>query len=274
MANLNISSLPLYPEAKHEKMREYSDGIRIGGGLKLRPAPYLPIIEVDKNLDKGIVLKKGTFVTLDANGFVVPAKKSASALTYGQYDIDYGTLSIDDWANGTKVSATGNSTKTLGPGGDISTGKPIGILMFDVYAWDLGNDPWYQVQDPVTVLADRMVLLAVPESHDAVTYEPGDILVIDDDGAFVSPFNPVFDGEDLAATQTQIANAMKDLKFGVGRVVKVIDLNADADWTAGLENVKYFPPDFANGLPGEQNGGITDGIDETTKKGILVQLWF
>ena len=206
MAKLNVGPFPMHPEAKHEKMREYSDGIRIGGGLKLRPAPYLPIIEIDKNLDKGIVMKKGTFVTLDQFGYVVPARKTDAVLTYGQYDVDYGTYNIDDFGAGNgKVSSTGTSTKTLGPSGDIKTGKPIGVLMFDVYAWDMGNDPWYQVQDPITILADRMILLAVPASHASVSYEPGDILVIDDSG-FVSPFNPVFDGEDLAATQTQIAN--------------------------------------------------------------------
>jgi len=45
-------------------------------------------------------------------------------------------------------------------------------------------------------------------------------------------------------------------------------------FTGGLENVEYWPDEFATGLPGKQNGGVTDGIDETTKKGLLIQLEF
>jgi hypothetical protein len=272
MARILNNSIPLYPEAKHEKMREYSDGIRIGGGLELRPAPYLPIKEFDKNVNAGIVIKKGDFVTLDKYGYVVPAFVGEKTLTYGQYDIDAGVKHIDRFTNNANdpvVSAAGDSTKKLGTTAtaDIKIGKPLGVAMFDVYAWDMGKDPWYQVQDPITILADRMILLAVDNDHNAVNYEAGDILILDDKG-FPVPFT--VDNTDAST----VAASLENLKYGVGRLVKVIDLVKEPDFTGALETVEYLPDDFASGLPGKPTDGVTDGIDLTTKKGLLIQLWF
>jgi hypothetical protein len=97
MAKFVQNSLPLYNVVKHEKMREYSDGIRIGGGLKFRPAPYLPIKEYDENLHKGVVIKKGDFVTLDENGYLVPAFVGEKALDYTALDVAEGVYDIDDF---------------------------------------------------------------------------------------------------------------------------------------------------------------------------------
>jgi len=181
MAKMNVPNFPMYPVIKHEKMREYSDGIRFGGGLGLRPAPYLPVVEVDRNLNSAKVIKKGTFVTLDEFGFVVPAFVGSKALVYGQYDVEFGVLDIDTFKT-TKAAVTVTKTSTLELGDDVKVGKPLGVAMFDIYQWDMGKDPWYQVQDPVTILADRMILLAVDSAHNNVTYESGDVLVLDADG--------------------------------------------------------------------------------------------
>jgi len=193
MAKMNVPNFPMYPVIKHEKMREYSDGIRFGGGLDLRPAPYLPVVEVDRNLNAAKVIKKGTFVTLDSNGFVVPAFVGEKALEYGQYDVEFGVIDVDSYST-TKAAVTEPKTSTVKLGttdtADIKIGKPIGITMFDVYQWDMGKDPWYQVQDPMTILADRMVLLAVDQAHNNVAYEAGDMLVLDADG-FPVPFDDV-----------------------------------------------------------------------------------
>ena len=380
MAKMNVPNFPMYPVIKHEKMREYSDGIRFGGGLDLRPAPYLPVVEVDRNLNAAKVIKKGTFVTLDSNGFVVPAftekpdvkvggaeteavtlaqpannkvtvagvaevswvgeptwrsnysltvtvdtSKNASvylngsetplitgsaatglyipqlgltvkalndnadqtayfkfqyavgeALEYGQYDVEFGVIDVDSYST-TKAAVTAPKTSTAKIGttsaSDIKIGKPIGMTMFDVYQWDMGKDPWYQVQDPITILADRMILLAVDPAHKDVAYEAGDILVLDPSG-FPVPFDVTVDAAYVDSVAAAVTMLKDTLKYHVGRLVKVIDLAKEPMFTGGLENVEYWPSEFAQGLPGKQNGGVTDGIDETTKKGLLIQLEF
>ncbi|MEM4368299.1 MAG: hypothetical protein QXO21_04755 [Candidatus Anstonellales archaeon] len=131
--------------------------------------------------------------------------------------------------------------------------------MFDVYAWDMDEDPWYQVQTEATVLCDRMILLAVDQAHNNVNYQAGDILVLDETG-HVKPFDPT---------------KPEELVYGVGRLVKVIDLNADPSWSAGIENVEYFPEEFVtSGLTGKPTNGVVDGMDPTTKKSLVIQLWF
>jgi len=145
--------------------------------------------------------------------------------------------------------------------------------MFDVYQWDMGKDPWYQVQDQVTILADRMILLAVDSAHASVQYQSGDILVLDGDG-FPVPFDVTVDAAGVYSVAAAVTMLKDMLKYKVGRLVKVIDLAKDTMFTGGLENVEYWPSEFASGLPGKQNGGVTDGIDETTKKGLLIQLEF
>jgi len=272
MAKTNVPNFPMYPVIQHEKMREYSDGIRFGGGLELRPAPYLPVVEVDRNLNAAKVIKKGTFVTLDEFGYVVPAFVGKKTLTYGQYDVEFGVLDIDLFKT-TKAAVTAAKTSTAELGETITIGKPIGVAMFDIYQWDMDKDPWYKVQDQVTILADRMILLAVDSAHASVQYQSGDILVLDGSG-FPVPFDVTVDATDVDSVAAAVTMLKDMLKYKVGRLVKVIDLAKDTMFTGGLENVEYWPSEFASGLPGKQNGGVTDGIDETTKKGLLIQLEF
>jgi len=89
----------LAPEVKKYKMREYSDGIRIAGGLNIRPAPYLPVISVDQHYQKGIVIEKGTFVTFDEFGYLVPAYTGNKNLTYTALDVTEGVFDIDQFTN-------------------------------------------------------------------------------------------------------------------------------------------------------------------------------
>lgn len=63
--------IPKYTALKRP-MRVFSEGKVIGGGIGAKAAPYLPIVEVVPDTPP-VVIKKGTFVTLDANGFVIPA---------------------------------------------------------------------------------------------------------------------------------------------------------------------------------------------------------
>lgn len=123
----------------------------------------------------------------------------------------------------------------------------------------------WQLQYELSIVCDRAVLLGVDSDHDAIAYEPGDLLVLDDKG-FPVPFT--VDWQD-------VAGSLAKLNYVVGRVVKVIDLNKDPDWKAGLDKVEYWPADFVPAdFPGAPNGGVVDGIDVETKKGIVIQLMF
>ena len=263
----NNYPIPMY------KMREYSDGIRIAGGIVMRPAPYLPVLQTrstqDGNylIEKGIVIEKGSFVTFDQFGYVVPAFIGDGALSYSAIDAAFGTFDIDSFSG--KVSdavVTGgkSSTKKLGTtaDADVKIGMPVGIQMFDVFQWDMNKDPWYQVQPQLTIVADRMILYALDADHEALPYTPGTILTLNQSGFPVPLDLTPADAEDLA----------QGLQYGIGRLVRVIDVNGiDQEFTGGLEYVKY-PPDVV--LPGEPTKGLWDGIDLTTKKGLLIQLWF
>ena len=253
MARL-INSRPLYPSQEHSNFRKYSDGIQIGGGLNLKPAPYLPIVDVDPVLNAGIVIKKGTFVTLDANGYLVPAFVGEKTLTYTQTDVEHGVVDID---TGGSLTGPKTSTNKLGTTetADVKIGKPIGVALTDVFK-DY-NDPWFKPQKGVSLLQKAVILLGVDTAHDSVAYTAGDLLVLDASG-FPVPL----------ASQENVA-----LDFVVGRLIKLIDVVADPSFTGGLENVEYVPEEFASGLPGKQTAGIMDGIDLTTKKGLLIQLW-
>lgn len=247
-----FSNVPIQPQAEHRNFREYSEGIRIGGGLNLKPAPYLPILKVDPMLNAGVVIKKGTFVTLDENGYLVPAFVGSKSLAYTDVDVQHGVVDID---TGAALTAQKTSTKKLGTDGDVKIGRPIGVVTQDVFK-DY-NDPWFKPQQGVAILTDYLVLFGLDSAHASAGYVAGDLLTLDING-FPVPFDPETD----------------DIRFVVGRLVKVIDVNVDKMFTGGLEYVEYMPEEFAAGLDGKQTGGIMDGIDLTTKKGLLVQLRF
>ena len=253
-----LSSIPLHPEAEHSNFREYSKGERFGAGLNLKPAPYLPIVKVDSTINAGVVIRKGTFVTLDENGFIVPAFIGDKTLTYTDIDVSHGVIDIDTDA---AVTQAKTSTKTLGTdAADVKIGKPVGVVVADVYK--NYDDPWFEPQKGVTILTDYLVLVGVDSAHNAVTYTPGDLLILDDSG-FPVPLGVMSD----------IGDSEK-LHYVVGKLVKIVDVTAEPMFTGGLEYVEYEPESFATGLPGAQTNGISDGIDLTTKKGLLIQLRF
>jgi len=190
--------------AKINKMKEYSDGDRIGGGLKFRPAPYLPIITMDKQTDMGIVIKKGTIVSLDSNGYIVPANGgTAQDVLYSSTDIEEGVIDLDSFgATNDAVAATGDC------GSDIPANTPIGVAQYDMFQWDMEADPWYQIQRNVAILEDRMVLYALGTynnifnqngtvDYSGYTYSPGHWVVPDGNGYPV----PIT-ADSLAATVT------------------------------------------------------------------------
>jgi len=86
--------IPKYKALKRP-MRVFAEGKVIGGGINLQAAPYLPILEVVPDTPP-VVIKKGTFVTIDANGYVIPAYAgNGKTLTYSAVDVQYGVIDID-----------------------------------------------------------------------------------------------------------------------------------------------------------------------------------
>lgn len=165
-------------------------------------------------------------------------------VVYSTVDVQYGVLDID---TGSKVSAPKTATAKL-------VGKPLGIALYDYYL-NVPEYKWdYNVQPTVGILTEGLVLLALDAAHAGVSYEPGDLLVLDSAGFPV----PVTTGADLS--------------FVVGKLVRVIDAtDSELAFTGALE---YVATAKGLGLPGVENGGLQDGIDGVTKKGLLIKLGF
>lgn len=123
----------------------------------------------------------------------------------------------------------------------------------------------YNVQPHVGILTEGLILLALDSAHASVTYAPGQLLVLDAD-AFPVPISTTsIDTNDGTADLT-VLNGV------IGKLVRVIDAtDTDLYWTGGYELVA---PVSGLDLPGVENQGILDGIDETTKKGLLIKLGF
>ena len=261
-----FSGIPFQQKAEHSDFREYCEGTRIGGGLKFAPAPYLPILKVDPILNAGVVIKKGTFVTLDSNGFLVPAFVGSKSLVYTSVDVEHGVIDIDTDSAVSAQKTSIPTTKKIGTGAtdDVKIGKPIGVVVQDVFK-DY-NDPWFTPQKGVAILNHYAVLIGLDTAHQFVTYQVGDLLTLDLNG-FPVPFDTTFTVTD---SNPQIVK-LDDIHFVVGRLIKVIDATKDM-FTGGLEYVEYEPAEFATGLPGSQTGGIMDGINLQTKKGLLIKL--
>lgn len=245
-------------KALKRPMRVFAEGKVIGGGINLKPAPYLPIVEVTPDTQP-VVIKKGTFVTLDQNGFVIPAYPSQKQLTYSAVDVQFGVINID---TGEPVQAAGTSTQTI-------SGKPIGIALYDYFLNLPQFQADYNIQPEVGILTEGLILLALDSAHSSVQYKPGDVLELDSAGFPV----PV---AQLNVTVDESGSATHEIKLDasnfVGKLVRVIDATDQSlGWTGGYELVA---PASGLDLPGIENGGILDGIDETTKKGLLIKLGF
>jgi len=265
----------IYATANSSTFREYSDGLRIGGGLALRPAPYLPILSWDDHRHAGIVIKKGTILSITSDGYIVPCNGGVSdqVYTYSQLDIDNDVIDFDLWATTQGVvAATGDSAENQ------EALLPVGFAQYDIYRWDMDNDPWYNVQTEVGILEDRLVLMALDETHEgSYTYANGQWMVSDEDGFPVpislSDLGLTVAVDGAAGTGTLDVSSVTDaMNQIVGRLIKIIDLEStDPHFTGGLEQTIPVP---GLGLPGIETDGISDGIDTTTKKGLLIQITF
>lgn len=114
----------------------------------------------------------------------------------------------------------------------------------------------YNVQQTVGVLTEGLILLALDNAHASVQYKPGQVLALDDGGFPV----PAAGGTDFEPSAV------------IGKLIMVVDAtDPKLAWTGGYELVA---PASGLNLPGIENGGLLDGIDEVTKKGLLIKLGF
>lgn len=171
---------------KH-KMIEMSEGVRIGSGFNLKPAPYLPIIEADTEKDLGIVIKRGTIVTFDDNGYLIPCVGgSAVKPSYTALDVTYGVTNIDD---SEVVEATDIGAATTA----YAKNAPVGVAQYDIYQFSPDDQYTYQIQPHVAVLQDYFVLYALNASQGSADWVPGAVVVPDNTG-YPTPASLAFFG--------------------------------------------------------------------------------
>ncbi len=164
---------------KIDKMIEFTEGVRIGSGFNMRPAPYLPIKEYDSEVDMGVVIKKGTIVTFDKWGYLIPCTGGNSVtLTYGALDVSNGVLDLDVFPTQTAVtSGQIGATSTA-----LDTNYPVGVAQYDIYQYCPADHDYYKLQDHVAVLEDYLVLYAVDAIMNDESYLPGSVVVPNSDG--------------------------------------------------------------------------------------------
>lgn len=236
-----------------------------GQEKKLYPAPYLPVLEYSKALDASIVIREGTIIALDANGFVVPANGGVdSNIVYSRYDVDEGTAHIDTF-NPANINASPAVTQlTMGTvTGKITANRPIGIAFTDIYAYKYIQDPTYKLQYSVTVARSGLGLLAIDEAHKALTYNSGELIKSDGIG-FVVPIE-MTDITDVAGIKLAYSQQF-------GRVIDVLDAN-DKSLLGGME---YVVPVPGMNMPGIENGGYNNalGLDDQHTKSVLFTFSF
>jgi len=217
---------------KISRMIEMNDGERIGSGFNVRPAPYLPIIEFDSENDIGIVMKKGTIVTFDSNGYLIPCTGGSAlvTLTYTALDVTYEVYDLDTM-NSTPAALTATKTTTA----KLVANYPVGVLQYDVQQYQPDNHYYYHIQDHVAILEDKLVLFALDATRaGAHTWTPG-VTVIPD--AYGHPIPLTADTfEDIATdikevqTFTVATGATDSGNITVGGVaVAVVSANSTAD---------------------------------------------
>jgi len=249
-------------KAKDVLFRVIEDCASISGGIKNRPAPYLPIIEWDYENEVGIVIKAGQIVARDADGYLVPANGGdAFNLTYTQLDVDEGIVTVD------------TVQKTL------AANVPVGIAAHDILAYKFHEDPTYKFQEGAVILKQGLAMYALsgPESDSKLSFEL--VLVGVNDtyvpGAFLIPAalgkvkladmtDLVVTGEASNVDYTKLKTLLEQ-KFG--RVEMVVNASTNKE-LLNMMNVVYPASGF--NLPGYKTGGANNGIHPLTKKALIV----
>lgn len=250
-------------KAKDVLFRVIEDCASISGGIKNRPAPYLPIIEWDYENEVGIVIKAGQIVARDADGYLVPANGGvASDLTYTKLDVDEGIVGVD----GDPVTV-GTVTDAL------AANVPVGIAAHDILAYKFHEDPTYKFQEGAVILKQGLAMYALPETGSELPFE---LVEIDSyaPGAFLIPaalgkvdladMTDLVTGDATTVAYTKLQTLLEQ-KFG--RVEMVVDASANKE-LLNMMNVVYPASGF--NLPGYETGGANNGIHPLTKKALIV----
>jgi hypothetical protein len=143
---------------------EISEGMRFG---QFYPAPYLPLGRFEPLFQDYFVITAGTPVSLDGNGWLVPAgfRKllalgAGNGPQYTQLDVQHGLRN----AAGALVTAGEYVIDSL-ISASVSVGRVMGVASYDVYALS-GDDPTnpatykfhnYNRQTGVAVLTDYLL---------------------------------------------------------------------------------------------------------------------
>lgn len=212
----------------------------------LKPAPYLPVAEIEPRHDDPIVLPAGTWVgiinadhTYDSNTghvsqlnkYLVPAFGQVYKLEYTANDVSstFGTLgnvpSLDSWVNaaktGASVAAAGTTTASLGKTG-VGV-KPVGIVFHDCLAsWLPDAYINYTRQETVSLLT-RDYVVSIPAVTPAEKLiEPGDLVAVD--------------GHVTGVTNTWSPGQSNTGQYTVGRLValKNVRMTGDTGSVTGL----------------------------------------
>lgn len=252
-------------KAKDVLFRVIEDCASISGGIKNRPAPYLPIIEWNYENEVGIVIKAGQIVARDEDGYLVPANGGvASDLTYTKLDVDEGIVDVD------------GDLVTVGTVQDaLAANVPVGIAAHDILAYKFHEDPTYKFQEGAVILKQGLAMYALPESGSELSFE---LVEIDSyvPGAFLVPAAlgkvDLADMTDLVTGDTtppyvDYAKLQTLLEQKFGRVEMVVDASANKE-LLNMMNVVYPASGF--NLPGYETGGANNGIHPLTKKALIV----
>ena len=249
-------------KAKDVLFRVIEDCASISGGIKNRPAPYLPIIEWDYENEVGIVIKAGQIVARDKDGYLVPANGGDDFdLTYTQLDVDEGIVGVD----GKNLVTVGTVTDAL------AANVPVGIAAHDILAYKFHEDPTYKFQEGAVILKQGLAMYALPETDNKLvkvnnTYVPGSFLVPAALGKVaLADMTGLVTGEATTVEAYTKLQTLLEQKFG--RVEMVVDANVNKE-LLNMMNVVYPASGF--NLPGYETGGANNGIHPITKKALIV----
>lgn len=232
-----------YNKARINKFRGMGEFTTLGSGLSFKPKDKLKIEYFERDgVDASVVMRQGQFVSLNADGDIVPANGGvAKTFTYDAFDEEE------------YVGVTSGGTI------EIPANKPLGVLLHDVYARKYHTDPTYKLQQDITLMNSGHGIWALPVGTDTTNYTPGTLVKLNDAGW---P-EPIVDTDVSAAYDA--ATLLSEREQIVGRIVKVLDANTDKDLLGGVQYTVPVPNvglenNYGNGL-GEDGLGVMIAFD-------------
>jgi hypothetical protein len=232
-----------YNKARFNKFRNMGEYTTLGSGLSFKPKDKLKIEYFERDgVDASVVMRAGQFVSLNADGDIVPANGGvAKTFTYDALDEE----EYDGVTSGDTI--------------EIPANKPLGVLFKDSYARRYHTDPTYNVDTGLTIMTSGHGIWALPGTTDLTNYTPGTLVKLNADG-WPEPITST----DVAAVY-DAATLLSEREQIVGRIVKVLDANTDRDLLGGVQYTTPVPNvnlegNYGNGL-GEDGLGVMIAFD-------------